>query len=100
MSRLAVVAPRMALREALVRVADAGTVELDQVVAAADMPVSEADRCLQRLATVPAPGGGAAAGAARPRELPDLKCSSARAAGTCSPARRSWPSGRGRGGTR
>jgi V/A-type H+-transporting ATPase subunit I len=56
MTRVAVVTPTETLREALVRVADAGVVELDQVVAEADLPVSPAARELQRLpAPAPAP---------------------------------------------
>jgi V/A-type H+-transporting ATPase subunit I len=49
MTRVAVVAEAAGLRDALVRVADAGTVELDRVVPVADLPVSAAGRTLQRL---------------------------------------------------
>jgi V/A-type H+-transporting ATPase subunit I len=49
MTRVALVAPAGALRDMLVRVADAGTVELDRLVPAADQPPSEAARHLQRL---------------------------------------------------
>jgi V/A-type H+-transporting ATPase subunit I len=49
MTRVALVAPAGVLREMLVRVADAGTVELDRLVPAADQPPSEAARHLQRL---------------------------------------------------
>jgi V/A-type H+-transporting ATPase subunit I len=62
MSRIAVVAPVKRLRDALVRVADAGTVEFDRVVPAADLPVSEAARALQRLGD---------AGTVEPRLSPD-----------------------------
>jgi V/A-type H+/Na+-transporting ATPase subunit I len=48
MSRVAVVARTTSLRDALVRLADAGTVELDRVVSPADLPVSDATRALQR----------------------------------------------------
>lgn len=51
MTRVAVVAPVGALRAALVRVADAGTVEIDRPVPAADAPLTEPTRRLQRLAT-------------------------------------------------
>jgi V/A-type H+-transporting ATPase subunit I len=49
MTRVALVTPETALRDALVRVADAGVVEFDRVVPAADLPVTEAGRALQRL---------------------------------------------------
>ncbi len=49
MTRIALVAPKDALRQALVRVADAGTVEFDRVVPPADLPVTEMSRALQRL---------------------------------------------------
>jgi V/A-type H+-transporting ATPase subunit I len=57
MSRVALVAPGPALRDALVRVADTGTVEIDRVTAPADLPPTEAERRLQRLqpTTPPAP---------------------------------------------
>jgi V/A-type H+-transporting ATPase subunit I len=51
MTRVALVAPRAALRDALVRVADEGTVELDRIVPAAELPVGEATRALQRAAS-------------------------------------------------
>ena len=57
MTRVAVVSRTPALRDALVRVADAGTVEVERPVSSADLPVSEAHRSLQRLA----PGGAPAA---------------------------------------
>ncbi len=50
MSRIAVVARATALRDALVTVADSGTVELDRVVPSADLAMGEAARTLQRLA--------------------------------------------------
>ena len=50
MSRIAVVTREPALRDALVRVADAGVVEFDRLVSPADLPLSEAGRTLQRLA--------------------------------------------------
>jgi V/A-type H+/Na+-transporting ATPase subunit I len=49
MSRVAVVATERGLRDALVRVADSGMVELEQATPAADAPVSEPARALQRL---------------------------------------------------
>jgi V/A-type H+-transporting ATPase subunit I len=49
MTRVALVSPTTALRDMLVRVASAGTVEIDRVVPAADLPPSEAARHLQRL---------------------------------------------------
>jgi V/A-type H+-transporting ATPase subunit I len=69
MSRVAVVAPASTLRQALVRVADAGVVELDLLVAEADLPVGPAVRELQRLAPSPAPGPRLAA---EPPDLADL----------------------------
>ncbi|MFY1670258.1 V-type ATPase 116kDa subunit family protein [Plantactinospora sp. WMMB334] len=53
MTRVALVAPREALRDLLVRVADTGAVEIDQVTHPADLPRSDAARALQR---VPGPG--------------------------------------------
>jgi V/A-type H+-transporting ATPase subunit I len=50
MTRVAIVAEVSGLRDALVRVAAAGTVELDRVVPAADLPPGEAGRVLQRMA--------------------------------------------------
>jgi V/A-type H+/Na+-transporting ATPase subunit I len=50
MTRIAVVAPAARVREALVVVADEGTVELDRIVPPADLPVGDAARALQRLA--------------------------------------------------
>jgi V/A-type H+/Na+-transporting ATPase subunit I len=50
MRRVAVVAPGDRLRDALVQVADAGTVETDVVVAPGDRAAGEAARRLQRLA--------------------------------------------------
>lgn len=55
MSRVAIVAPTAALRDSLVRVADEGTVELDRIIPAADLPVGEASRALQRLTPAHAP---------------------------------------------
>jgi V/A-type H+-transporting ATPase subunit I len=55
MTRLAVVAPSWALREALVRVADSGAVEIERATPAADLPVSEPARRMQRLAPPDAP---------------------------------------------
>jgi V/A-type H+-transporting ATPase subunit I len=57
MTRVAVVAPRWALRDALVRVAATGTVELDRLAAPGDLPPTDAARRLQRLAPAgyPAP---------------------------------------------
>jgi V/A-type H+/Na+-transporting ATPase subunit I len=49
MSRVAVVAPRAALRDALVRVADEGVMEIERTTAPADLPIGEAGRHLQRL---------------------------------------------------
>ena len=49
MTRVAVVAPTVALRAALVRVAAAGTMEIDQLVPPADVAAGEASRSLQRL---------------------------------------------------
>jgi V/A-type H+/Na+-transporting ATPase subunit I len=49
MTRVALVARDADLRAALVRVADAGVVEFDRVVAPADIPVPAAARALQRL---------------------------------------------------
>jgi V/A-type H+-transporting ATPase subunit I len=51
MSRVAIVAPRWVMRQALVTVAAAGTVELDRLVSPADLPVSEATRRLQHALT-------------------------------------------------
>jgi V/A-type H+-transporting ATPase subunit I len=48
MTRVAVVARAAGLRDALVRVADVGVVEVERPVSAADLPVSEATRALQR----------------------------------------------------
>jgi V/A-type H+-transporting ATPase subunit I len=53
MTRVAVVARAADLRAALARVADLGVVEFDRVVPAADLPVSEAARALQRLGETP-----------------------------------------------
>lgn len=50
MTRVAVVARSAAMRDALVRVADTGTVEIDRPVSPADLPASEASLALQRLA--------------------------------------------------
>jgi V/A-type H+-transporting ATPase subunit I len=50
MSRVAVVTPVGALRDTLVRVAGAGTVELDQLVPPADQPAPPAAAGLRRLA--------------------------------------------------
>ena len=60
MSRIAVVAPEWALRDVLVLVADAGSVELDRLAARADLPVSEAARRLQRVTSSSAACPGAA----------------------------------------
>jgi len=49
MTRVALVAPRHALRDLLVRVAETGTVEIDQVTPPADLPLSDAARALQRV---------------------------------------------------
>jgi len=49
MERVALVAPREDLRAMLVRVADAGTVELDRVNSPGDTVIGEAARRLQRL---------------------------------------------------
>ncbi len=54
MQRVAVVAPRERLRDALVRVADAGTVELDPAAEARAPAQGEAARRLTRLHTGPA----------------------------------------------
>jgi V/A-type H+-transporting ATPase subunit I len=66
MSRMAVVAPAATLRGTLVRVADAGVIEFDHVVAEADLPMSPAARELQRLAPPSTPEPRLAA------EPPDL----------------------------
>lgn len=50
MTRVAVVAPSGKLRAALVVVGDAGSVEFDRLVPAADLPVDDATRALRRLA--------------------------------------------------
>jgi V/A-type H+-transporting ATPase subunit I len=65
MTRVAVVAPAAALRDALVRVAGAGTVEIDRVVPAADLPRPEAAQDLQRL------GGGERVAPALAAHAPD-----------------------------
>jgi V/A-type H+/Na+-transporting ATPase subunit I len=49
MSRVAIVAPTSSLRDALVRVADAGTVELERISPAADVAPSEASQRLLHL---------------------------------------------------
>ncbi len=49
MSRIAVVAREARLRDALVRVADAGVVEFDRIVAVTDLPIGDAARGLQRI---------------------------------------------------
>lgn len=49
MTRVAVVARTSALRDALVRVADAGTVEIDRVVSSADQPISPLSRARPAL---------------------------------------------------
>jgi V/A-type H+-transporting ATPase subunit I len=54
MRRVALVAPRDRLRDALVRAADAGVVDLDRVAAGAEGQVGDAARRLQRLAAVSA----------------------------------------------
>ena len=48
MRRVALVAPRESLRDALVEVADAGVVEIQRLAAAGDAPAGEAARRLQR----------------------------------------------------
>jgi V/A-type H+/Na+-transporting ATPase subunit I len=55
MTRVAVVAPGPALRDALVQVADAGVVEVEHPVSAADLPVAEASQALQRSAPAAPP---------------------------------------------
>ncbi|MFC0530516.1 V-type ATPase 116kDa subunit family protein [Phytohabitans kaempferiae] len=50
MTRVALVVPQHALRDLLVRVADAGTVEIDQVTPPADLPLGDAARALQGAA--------------------------------------------------
>jgi V/A-type H+-transporting ATPase subunit I len=55
MSRVALVAPTAHLRDALVRVADEGTVEIDRIVPAAELPVADAMRALQRAAPASPP---------------------------------------------
>jgi V/A-type H+-transporting ATPase subunit I len=69
MTRVALVAPVASLRDALVRVADAGTVEIDRVVAAADLPMSQAARSLQRLAPATPAQPRLAPSAPEPAEL-------------------------------
>ncbi|MEU8233252.1 V-type ATPase 116kDa subunit family protein [Actinoplanes sp. NPDC048967] len=56
MTRVALVAPQSRLREVLVRVADAGVIEFERVLAPGDAPAGEAMRRLQRTA---APAGPA-----------------------------------------
>jgi V/A-type H+/Na+-transporting ATPase subunit I len=73
MRRVAVVAPGDRLRDALVQVADAGTVETDAVVAPGDRAAGEAARRLQRLAAT----AGSTTSSIRPTpclspESPDL----------------------------
>jgi V/A-type H+-transporting ATPase subunit I len=51
MRRIALVAPRDRLRDALVRAADAGVLELDRVIVAGEGPVGDAARRLQRTAS-------------------------------------------------
>lgn len=53
MTRLAVVAATAGLRDALVLVADAGTVEFDRVVTTAELAPTEVTRALQRLTPDP-----------------------------------------------
>jgi V/A-type H+-transporting ATPase subunit I len=65
MGRVAVVAPIGSLRAALVQVAGAGTVEIDQVVPPADLPVPEAAGALRRL------GAGTAGTPVTPVLAPD-----------------------------
>ncbi len=55
MDRIAVVAPRWSLRDVLVRVADAGVVEFDQITPPGDAPPGEAARRLQRLGVTAPP---------------------------------------------
>jgi V/A-type H+-transporting ATPase subunit I len=50
MSRVALVAPRSALRDTLVRVADEGVMEIERTVAPSDTPTGEAARYLRQLA--------------------------------------------------
>ncbi|GAA4159281.1 hypothetical protein GCM10022251_35500 [Phytohabitans flavus] len=50
MTRVALVVPRHALRDLLVRVAGVGTVEIDQVTPLADLPLGDAARAVQRVA--------------------------------------------------
>jgi V/A-type H+-transporting ATPase subunit I len=50
MTRVALVTPVAAMRDALLRVADEGMVELDRIVPAAELPVGAAARALQRAA--------------------------------------------------
>jgi V/A-type H+-transporting ATPase subunit I len=54
MSRVAIVAPVASLRDALARVADAGTVELERVSSAADVAPGEATQRLRHLSPAPA----------------------------------------------
>ncbi len=62
MQRIAVVAPNESLRGALVRVAEAGVVQLDDPAEAPGSDLGEAAQCLQRLGGLPtaATGTGAA----------------------------------------
>ncbi|MFC7483328.1 hypothetical protein ACFQX7_29575 [Luedemannella flava] len=55
MTRVAVVAPAELLRTALVRVADAGCLDIDRLVPAADQPAASAAQALQRLALPDSP---------------------------------------------
>jgi V/A-type H+-transporting ATPase subunit I len=70
MSRVALVAPVDALRDTLVRVAGAGTVQLDEVRPAADLPVPAAAGALRRL---PAAGPVTPVLATDPPDLTELE---------------------------
>ena len=70
MTRVAVVARTAALRDALVCVADAGTVEIDRAVSSADLPVGDANRALRH--SQPA-GPPTAALAASPPDVAELE---------------------------
>lgn len=54
MRRVALVAPRESLRDALVEVADAGVVEIDRLATPGDAPAGEAARRVQRTGVHPA----------------------------------------------
>ena len=86
MERIALLAPSDTLRDALVRVADAGVVQFDDVGARDDSAASEAAQRLQRLGSI-RPDAGAVG-----RRTRIWRNSNAPVAQTYSQARRSWMS--------